>query len=348
MGPDSLQNPVGKCRRSLLGSLTKQRRSGKNKSAKKMLPKLLFQGVGLPGWGVLTKKDWAACGFEAVIANREEYDPADISYFCSFRPTPGLIKSLPNLRVIFSMGAGVDGFLRDPELPRHLPLVRFVDPTLIHEMAQYVVMHILMVHRGQRFFDSAQREGQWRQRMLERASRDTRIGMLGLGDIGTAIAQSLLPFDFQLTGWSRTRKAVPGVKSFAGEGELPQFLAQCDYCVCVLPLTKDTQGVLNAKLFAALPKGAWVINVARGGHLVAEDLIVALDSGHLAGAVLDVFQPEPLVADSVLWRHPKITITPHVAALTDLKAAMAFLKEGVRRAESGEPLLHLVDLERGY
>jgi len=313
-----------------------------------MLPKLLFQGVGLPGWNALTKKDWAACGFEAVIANREEYDPADIRYFCSFRPTPGLIKSLPNLRVIFSMGAGVDGFLRDPELPRHLPLVRFVDPTLIHEMAQYVVMQILMIHRGQRFFDQAQKEGQWRQRMLERASRDTRIGMLGLGDIGTAIAESLLPFDFQLSGWSRTRKEVPGVKSFAGEKELPQFLAQCDYCVCVLPLTADTQGILNAKLFAQLPKGAWVINVARGGHLVTEDLIAALDSGHLGGAVLDVFQPEPLTADSPLWHHPKITITPHVAALTDLKAAMAFLKEGVRRAESGEPLLHKVDLDRGY
>jgi glyoxylate/hydroxypyruvate reductase A len=313
-----------------------------------MLPKLLFQGVGLPGWNALTKKDWAACGFEAVIANREEYDPADIRYFCSFRPTPGLIKSLPNLKVIFSMGAGVDGFLRDPELPRHLPLVRFVDTTLIHEMAQYVVMHILLVHRGQRFFDQAQKEGQWRQRMLERASRDTRIGMLGLGDIGSAIAQSLLPFDFQLSGWSRTRKDVPGVRSFAGEEELPQFLAQCDYCVCVLPLTKDTQSILDAKLFAQLPKGAWVINVARGGHLVTEDLIAALDSGHLGGAVLDVFQPEPLAADSPLWHHPKITVTPHVAALTDLKAAMAFLKEGVRRAESGELLLHRVNLDRGY
>ena len=313
-----------------------------------MLPKLLFQGVGLPGWGALTKKDWEACGFEAVIANREEYDPAEIRYFCSFRPTPGLIKSLPNLRVIFSMGAGVDGFLRDPELPRHLPLVRFVDTTLIHEMAQYVVMHILMVHRGQRFFDQAQKEGQWRQRMLERPSRDTCIGMLGLGDIGTAIAQSLLPFDFRLSGWSRTRKDVSGVKSYAGENELPRFLAGCDYCVCVLPLTADTQGILNAKLFAQLPKGAWVINVARGGHIVTEDLVAALDSGHLGGAVLDVFQPEPLAADSPLWHHPKITITPHVAALTDLKAAMAFLKEGVRRAEAGEPLLHKVDLDRGY
>ena len=313
-----------------------------------MLPKLLFQGVGLPGWKAVTKERWAACGFDAVIANRDAYDPADIRYFCSFRPTPGLIQSLPNLRAIFSMGAGVDGFLRDPDLPRHIPLVRFVDPTLIHEMAQYVTMHILMIHRGQRFFDQAQKAGQWRQRMLERASRDTRIGMLGLGNIGAAIAQSLLPFDFRLSGWSRTRKEVPGIKSFAGEAELPLFLGQCDFCVCVLPLTAGTIGILNARLFAQLPKGAFVINVARGGHLVNEDLVAALDSGHLAGAVLDVFQPEPLAADSPLWRHPKITITPHVAALTDLKAAMEFLTEGVRRAECGEPLLHVVDRDRGY
>ena len=313
-----------------------------------MLPKLLIQGVNLPGWNAVTKERWAECGFDAIIAGRDEYDPAAIRYFCSFRPTPGLIKSLPNLRVIFSMGAGIDGFLRDPDLPRHIPLVRFVDSTLIHEMTQYVAMHILLVHRGQRFFDQAQKDGQWRQRMLERPSRDTRIGMLGLGDIGTAIAQSLLPFDFQLSGWSRTRKEVPGVKSFAGKAELPQFLAGCDYCVCVLPLTKDTQGILNAKLFAQLPKGAWVINVARGGHLVTDDLVAALDSGHLGGAVLDVFQPEPLAADSPLWHHPRITITPHVAALTDLKAAMNFLREGVRRAETGEPLLHVVDLDRGY
>ena len=313
-----------------------------------MLPKLLFQNKILPGWNAITKERWAACGFESVIAGQEEYDPAAIRYFAGFRPPPGLLKTLPHLRAIFSLGAGIDGFLRDPELPRHVPLVRFVDPTLIHEMTQYVAMHILLIHRGQRFFDQAQREGVWRQRMLERASRDTRIGMLGLGDIGTAIAQSLLPFDFQLSGWARSRKQVPGIKSFAGEGELPQFLAQCDYCVCALPLTKDTQGILNAKLFAALPKGAWVINVARGGHLVNEDLIAALDSGHLAGAVLDVFQPEPLAPESPLWRHPKITITPHVAALTDLKAAMDYLKEGVRRGESGEPLLHVVDLDRGY
>ena len=313
-----------------------------------MLPKLLLEGILLPGWKAFGKEVFAVCGVESVMAGQEDYDPADITYFCGFRPTPGLLKALPNLKAIFSLGAGVDGFLRDPELPRHVPLVRFVDTTLIHEMAQYVTMHILMIHRGQRFFDQAQREGQWRQRMLARPSRDTRVGLLGLGDIGTAIAQSLLPFDFQLSGWSRTRKTIAGVTSFAGTRELPAFLAQSDYCVCVLPFTKDTQGILNAKLFAGLPKGAHVINVARGGHLVVEDLIAALDSDHLAGAVLDVFLPEPLAPDSPLWRHPKITVTPHVAALTDTKAALDFLADGVARAESGRPLRHVVDLDRGY
>jgi glyoxylate/hydroxypyruvate reductase A len=258
------------------------------------------------------------------------------------------MKTLPNLKGIFSLGAGVDGFLRDPDLPRHVPLVRFVDPTLIHEMAQYVVMQVLMIHRGQRFFDAAQHESAWRQRMLLRPSRDTRIGMLGLGDIGGAIAQTLLPFDFQLSGWSRSRKTIPNVKSFAGAEELPQFLAQCDYCVCVLPLTDDTRGILNAKLFAQLPQGAWVINVARGGHMIEQDLIAALDSGHLAGAVLDVFQTEPLPSESPIWRHPKITATPHIAALTDTAAALAFIGDCVARCESGRPLVHVVDLNRGY
>jgi glyoxylate/hydroxypyruvate reductase A len=312
------------------------------------LPKVLFKGMLPPGWAAIGKDRFAAHGFEAVIADQDPYDPEAIHYFSGFRPPPGFMKTLPNLKAIFSLGAGVDGFLRDPDLPRHVPLVRFVDPTLMHEMAQYVVMHVLIAHRGQRFFDAAQRDNSWRQHMLARASRDTRIGMLGLGDIGATIATSLLPFDFQLSGWSRTRKNIPGVKSFAGEGELPAFLAQCDYLVCVLPLTDATRGIMNAKLFAQLPQGAWVINVARGGHLIEADLIAALDSGHLAGAVLDVFQAEPMGPDNPIWRHPKITATPHIAALTDQKAALAFIGDCVARSESGRALEHVVDLDRGY
>ena len=301
-----------------------------------------------PGWDALGRDTFASDVFEAVRPGQDEYRPEEIKYFSGFRPPPGFLKTLPNLKAVFSLGAGVDGFLRDPEFPRHLPLVRFVDPTLMHEMAQYVTMHVLIAHRGQRRFDEAQRQSQWRQAMLARPSRDTRIGILGLGDIGGTIAASLLPFDFQLSGWSRTQKDIPGIKSFAGTRELPQFLAQCDYCVCVLPLTDDTRGIMDAKLFAQLPRGAWVINVARGGHLIEEDLIAALDSGHLGGAVLDVFQTEPLPEDSPIWRHPKITATPHIAGITDPKAALAYVADCVTRCETGKPLDNIIDFSKGY
>jgi glyoxylate/hydroxypyruvate reductase len=301
-----------------------------------------------PGWDALGKDSFASDAFEAVRPPHDAYRPEDITYFSGFRPAPGFLKTLPNLKAVFSLGAGVDGFLRDPEFPKHLPLVRFVDPTLMHEMAQYVTMHVLIAHRSQRRFDEAQRQGKWDQAMLMRASRDTRIGILGLGDIGSTIATALLPFDFQLLGWSRSRKEIPGVKSYAGESKLPQFLSQCDYCVCVLPLTEDTRGIMNAKLFAQLPKGAWVVNVARGGHLIEEDLIAALDSGHLGGAVLDVFQTEPLPDESAIWRHPKITATPHIAGITDPQAALAYVADCVKRCETGRPLDNVIDFSKGY
>jgi len=313
-----------------------------------MMPKVLFTGMLPPGWSVIPQSRFSAFGFEAVLDGRDPYQPEEIFYFSGFRPPPGFLKTLPNLRAIFSLGAGVDGFLRDPDFPKVVPLVRFVDTTLIHEMTQYVVMHVLIAHRGQGFFDAAQRESTWRQRMLLRTSRDTRIGILGLGDIGAAIAQSLMPFDFQVFGWSKTRKAIPGVKSYAGPSELDAFLGQSDYCICVLPLTDKTRGILDAALFARLPKGAFVINVARGGHLVEADLIAALDSGHLSGAVLDVFQAEPLPATSPLWTHTGITATPHIAALTDTEAALNFIGDCVKRAEARLPLPHVVEVARGY
>jgi glyoxylate/hydroxypyruvate reductase len=301
-----------------------------------------------PGWDVLGKSGFESRIFEAVLADRDDYHPDEIAYFAGFRPPPGFLKTLPQLKAVLSLGAGIDGFLRDPEYPAHLPLVRFVDPTLMHEMAQYVVMHVLIAHRGQRYFDEAQRARKWRQRMLARSSRDTRIGILGLGDIGGTIAKNLLPLDFRLSGWSRSRKQIPGVTSFAGQAELPAFLAQCDYCVCVLPLTEDTNGIMNADFFARLPKGAFVINVARGGHLIEEDLIAALDSGHLSGAVLDVFQQEPLPQDSPIWTHPKITATPHIAGITDPHAALAYVADCVARFETGQELENVVDLKKGY
>jgi glyoxylate/hydroxypyruvate reductase A len=283
-----------------------------------------------------------------VVHGQDAYAPGEIDYALAFRPPPGLLASLPKLSVVFSLGAGIDGFLADPSYPRHVPLVRFVDKTLAEEMAQYAVLHTLMFHRNQRTLDAAQANGEWLRVMLDRATRDTRIGILGLGEIGRACAAALLPLGFPVSGWSRTPKTIGGVKSFAGAAALDAFLAQSDILICVLPLTHDTRHLLNAKTFAKLPKGAYVINAARGGHLVERDLITAIDVGHLAGAALDVFEIEPLPESSPLWRHPKIVVTPHVAAISDRAAVARMAADGIARHRRGEPLENIVDLERGY
>jgi glyoxylate/hydroxypyruvate reductase len=301
-----------------------------------------------PGWDALSKALFGHSDFNSFLHGKDHYAPHQIDYFVGFRPPHGFLKTLPRLKAIFSLGAGVDGFLRDPEFPRQLPVVRFVDETLQREMAQYVTMYSLIIHRHQRGFDDAQKQRAWRQRMLARPTREVRIGILGMGDIGAVTAERLSMFDFQVLGWSRSRKTVPGVTSYAGQQELPHFLAQCDILVCMLPLTPETESIMNTELFAGLPKGAWVMNVGRGGHCNEQDLVAALDSDHLGGAVLDVFQTEPLPPDNILWSHPKVTVTPHIAGITDPRNAAAFVVDCVARAQSGAPFKNVVDLNRGY
>jgi glyoxylate/hydroxypyruvate reductase A len=283
-----------------------------------------------------------------AVDGRDTYDKADVDYVLSFRPAPGFLASLPNLKAVFSLGAGVDGFLADTDYPKHIPLVRFVDHTLSREMAQFVVMHVLMHHRQQRYFDQAQKEAKWRQTIPPRRTEDTRVGILGLGEIGALTAGHLRDLDFQVSGWSRTKKHVEGVKSYAGAEELDAFLATTDILVCLLPLTPDTRGILDKTLFAKLPSDAFVINVARGGHLIEPDLIAALDSGPLSGAVLDVFQTEPLPEDSPLWKHPKVTATPHIGAISDPRVAAKYVNDRIRKHQRGEALDNVVDLDRGY
>jgi glyoxylate/hydroxypyruvate reductase A len=299
-------------------------------------------------WAGVWSTPLGAGNIKLVVHGRDEYKPEDIDYALSFRPKRGVLKTLPKLKAIFSLGAGIDGFLADPEFPMSVPLVRFVDATLSREMAQFVVMHVLIHHRAQRVFDAAQREGKWRQMMLPRPTEDTRIGVLGLGEIGGMAAERLRDLGFPVSGWSRTRKTMPGVKSFAGDGEFEAFLAQADFLICLLPLTPQTRGILNAKTFAMLPKDSYVINVARGGHLIEPDLIAAIDSGHLAGATLDVFETEPLPETSPLWVHPKITATPHIAAISAPAVAAQFVLDGIARMERGEMPDNIVDVKRGY
>ena len=283
-----------------------------------------------------------------IVQGRDTYDPKSIDYALGFRPEPGLLGSLPNLKVVFSLGAGVDGFLIDPKYPKQVPLVRFVDHQLSREMAQYCVMHALIHHRQQRLFDQLQREKKWRQSIPPRRTEDTRIGILGLGEIGTLVAERLRDHDFQMAGWSRTRKKIDGVESFAGHGELAKFLARSDILICLLPLTADTHHILNAKTFALLPKDAFVINVARGGHLKEDDLVAAIDSGHLSGATLDVFESEPLPESSPLWSHPQITVTPHIAAISDPRVMAKNAVDGIMLHKAGKPLQNVVDFARGY
>jgi glyoxylate/hydroxypyruvate reductase A len=302
------------------------------------------------GWAALwiTPLAEIAPELRVVVHDRDAYDTNDIDYALTFRPPRGLLSALPNLKVVFSLGAGVDGILADPDYPRQVPLVRFVDRTLSREMAQYCVLHVLMHYRMQRFFDRAQAERKWRQALLPKRAEDTRVGILGLGEIGSIAAERLRDLDFSVAGWSRTRRNVQGVESFAGQDEFAAFLSRTDILICLLPLTPDTRGILNAKLFAQLPKDAFVINVARGGHLVEEDLIAALDSGHLSGATLDVFNTEPLPEESPLWVHPKITVTPHVAAISEPRVAAQYVADRIARFERGEPLDNVVDPACGY
>jgi glyoxylate/hydroxypyruvate reductase A len=285
---------------------------------------------------------------EVVVEGRDRYDPEAIDYVMSFTPPPGKIAALPNLKAAFCLGAGVDGFLADPDYPKQVPLVRFVDRTLSAEMAQYLLMHVLIHHRRQRFFDAAQQAGEWRQETLPRRTEDTRIGFLGFGEIGSFAARRMIDLGFQVSGWSRSPKTMAGLKSFAGDDQLDAFLGQADILICLLSLTSKTRGILNAKTFAALPKGAFVINVARGAHLVEPDLLAALDRGHLSGAVLDVFNDEPLQAASALWHHDKVTITPHISAVSQPAVVIRYIDDGIATFERGGVPSTLVDVATAY
>lgn len=299
-------------------------------------------------WAGLWLNHFQKADLNVVVQGRDEYRAEDVDYVFSFRPPHGLLKTFPRLKTIFSVGAGVDAFLADPEFPKQIPLVRFVDPQLSTEMAQYVVMQVLRQHRMQSAFDAMQKQSRWSQMMLPRKTADTRIGILGLGEIGTMAGERLRDLGFPVSGWSRSHKTVDGIKSYAGESEFAAFLGKSDFLICLLPLTPDTRAILNAKTFAMLPVGAYVINVARGRHLKEDDLIPAIDSGRLAGATLDVFENEPLPETSPFWLHPKIIVTPHVAAISDPAVAVRFVIDGIASAQRGEKHPNTVDMARGY
>ncbi|MCH8137849.1 MAG: glyoxylate/hydroxypyruvate reductase A, partial [Proteobacteria bacterium] len=210
-------------------------------------------------------------------------DPDDIEFALVWKPDAGELKRFANLRAIFSLGAGVDHIMNDPDLPPGVPVVRLIDPELTRQMSEYVVLSALYLHRRMPAYAAAQKDGRWRP-LPAPDTRSASVGIMGLGVLGSDAAEKLRPFGLPLLGWSRRPKDIEGIRCFHGAAGLAPFLAETGILVCLLALTPETKGILNAKTFAALPRGAGVINCARGGHLVDEDLIEALDSGHLSGA----------------------------------------------------------------
>ena len=273
--------------------------------------------------------------------------PAEIEYALVWRPEPGFLASLPNLKLILSLGAGVDHLLGDPQLPQHLPIVRLVDPHMTDAMSEYVVLQVLRLHRRDLDYRAQQEAGLWRE-LDQKNAVDRRVGILGLGELGRDAAKKLRALGFDVAGWSRGERTVPGVASYAGANGLPQLLGRSEILVCLLPLTAETEGILNGSTLALLPKGAALVNAARGAHLVEEDLLAALASGQISAAVLDVFREEPLPAGHPFWRHPRVILTPHVAAFTNPATAAPIILDNIRRFEEGRPLLNQIDPARGY
>ncbi len=276
----------------------------------------------------------------------------DIEFALVWKPPAGALLEMPNLKAIFSLGAGVDHIFRVGDLPEGVPVVRVVDANLTMRMSEYVMMHVLWHHRRQRIYDHFQSERKWRG-LSQAGANETRVGIMGMGELGSDAARKLMMMGFKVAGWSQSRKHMDGIDSFQGRGELKAFLNRTDILVCLLPLTPDTRGILNAFVFKELAKdgpgdGPVVINAGRGELQVEEDIVAALDGGDLYAATLDVFEEEPLPPHSPLWTHPRVTVTPHNSAVSDPRAINAYILKQIKRHRTGEALENIANPANGY
>lgn len=272
-------------------------------------------------------------------------DHAAIQFATVWTYPKGELLKYPNLKCISSLGAGVDHIFNDTERPADVPIVRIVDKNLVRDMSQYVIWAVLNHMRSLDEYRQSQARSLWTPRALKILPS---IGIMGLGQLGSDAAIKLQSLGFSVSGWSNTLKDIAGITCFAGEKQFNTFLNQTDILICLLPLTPHTRHILNRNTFSQLKKGAYLINVARGGHLVEEDLLAALDDHTLSGACLDVFNVEPLPSTHPFWQHPAIKITPHISSVTDPQSAVNQIFENYRRVMAGKELLNRVDVGRGY
>ncbi len=292
----------------------------------------MFEGL-LPGWDIMSVDDAT--------------DPETIDFGIVWRPRTGDLARFPNLKAIVSIGAGIDHVLEDTELPQGVPIIRTVGTDLTQRMREYVALHVLRHHRDMPRQLQAQAEADWHAIVVPVAPNRT-VGVMGLGNLGAAAAQTLAGLGFNTRGWSKSAKEIEGVTCFAGEAGLTDFLDGCEIVVNLLPLTDATRGILNAELFSKLPKEACIINCARGPHLVDEDLLAALDSGQIKQATLDVFHQEPLPADHPFWAHRAITVTPHVASQIDAETGGRIIAENLKEFAATGTCKDVADAGRGY
>lgn len=276
------------------------------------------------------------------VGNKE-----DIEFALVWKVPAGAYDGMTNLKAICSLGQGVDHIFAEPNLPEGAQILRIVDPWMAQAMAEWVLLQVLRFHRQGMEYEQFQREGRW-VKLPAPETATKRVGILGMGALGAQTATTIAALGFDVAGWSRTRKEIAGVTSFAGEAEFDAFLARTDILCCLLPLTPETTDIIDAETLAKLPKGAFVVNSGRGAQLVEEDLLAALDSGHIAGASLDVFRTEPLPEGHPFWTHPKVQVWPHVSAQTNAESGADQVAENIRRIFAGETPNNVVNRERKY
>jgi len=302
--------------------------------------------------GEETVRRWQAPLAEALSGERlcwspDALDPDAVDIVLTAVPEPGALARYRSLKLIQSLWMGVETLVADPTLPRDVPLARMIDPEMTRSMVESVLAHVLVAHLQLDEYARFQREARWKM-LRGPIAAARRVGIVGLGELGRAACAALLGLGFQIAGWSRTSRRVEGVECFAGAAARDAFLRRSEILVVLLPLTPETRGLIDARFLAQLPDGAVLINLARGALVNDDDLLAALDAGRLRHAVLDVFNTEPLPSGHRYWAHPRVTVTPHIAALTNPTTAAAFVAENVRRLRAGEPLLGIVDRSRGY
>ena len=289
-------------------------------------------------------EEWVAA-FEAQAPSLkvevwpEISDPEGVKFALCWKHPDGVLQQFPNLKCISSLGAGVEHLLNDPTLPPDIPLVRIVDADLKQSMAEYVMLGVLEHFRRFKEYRRQQELGEWIALPIPHSS-SVNIGIMGCGALGRYVSEKLSDFGFTVSCWSRSTKKIKNITTYSGNDELNTFLGKANILVCMLPLTSETENILNAQLFNQVSPGTYLINVARGGHLVESDLLSAIDSGKLSGALLDVVKEEPLATQHPFRTHKKITITPHIASITNPETAVAQVLENYRRVLAGEPLLN--------